>query len=61
MAMRQGVSVPRISPSLEKYKIMARKIKSGIADLSSSPIRELPSASSINPQGAKNKVAETLN
>jgi hypothetical protein len=38
---------PRISPSLEKYKIMARKIKSGIAEVKDSPIRELPSGSSL--------------
>lgn len=32
---------PRISPSLEKYKNMARKIKTGVANVSNSPIKEV--------------------
>jgi len=36
-----ALNQPRISPSLEKYKNMARKIKTGVAHVSNSPIKEV--------------------
>jgi hypothetical protein len=46
----QIMTQPRLSASLEKYKKMARNIKTGVANVSQSPIKEV---SKIQAQGAE--------